>query len=84
MGSTFLSEFMMISSINTVLFIMLLIGLFFVVKKINKHLNFTKLMLASMGMGIILGFIIQYVAKFPKDPSIRKVHQYQLGQTSCA
>ena len=33
MGSTFLSEFMMISSINTVLFIMLLIGLFFVVKK---------------------------------------------------
>ena len=69
MGSTFLSEFMMISSINTVLFIMLLIGLFFVVKKINKNLNFTKLMLASMGMGIILGFIIQYVAKFPKDPS---------------
>ena len=69
MSSTFLSEFMMISSINTVLFIMLLIGLFFVVNKINKHLNFTKLMLASMGMGIILGFIIQYVAKFPKDPS---------------
>ena len=69
MGTTFLSEFMMISSINTVLFIMLLIGLFFVVNKINKHLNFTKLMLASMGMGIILGFIIQYVAKFPKDPS---------------
>ena len=69
MGSTFLSEFMMISSINTVLFIMLLIGLFFVVNKINKHLNFTKLMLASMGMGIILGFIIQYVAKFPKEPS---------------
>ncbi|MBQ3422034.1 MAG: cation:dicarboxylase symporter family transporter, partial [Romboutsia sp.] len=69
MGSTFLSEFMMISSINTVLFIMILIGLFFVVNKINKHLNFTKLMLASMGMGIILGFIIQYVAKFPKDPS---------------
>ena len=69
MSSTFLSEFMMISSINTVLFIMLLIGLFFVVNKINKHLNFTKLMLASMRMGIILGFIIQYVAKFPKDPS---------------
>jgi len=69
MSSTFLSEFMMISSINTVLFISLLIGLFFVVNKINKHLNFTKLMLASMGMGIILGFIIQYVAKFPKDPS---------------
>ena len=69
MGSTFLSEFMMISHINTVLFIVLLIGLFFVINKIKKSLNFTKLMLASMGMGVILGFIIQYIAKFPKDPT---------------
>ena len=69
MESTFLSEFMMISNINTVLFIVLLIGLFFVINKIKKSLNFTKLMLVSMGMGIILGFIIQYIAKFPKDPT---------------
>ena len=26
-------------------------------------------MLSSMGMGILLGFIIQYIAKFPKEPS---------------
>ena len=69
MGSTFLSEFMMISNINTVLFIVLLIGLFFVINKIKKSLNFTKLMLVSMGIGTILGFIIQYIAKFPKDPT---------------
>ena len=69
MGSTFLSEFMRISNINTVLFIVLLIGLFFVINKIKKSLNFTKLMLVSMGMGTILGFIIQYIAKFPKDPT---------------
>ena len=69
MGTTFLSEFMMISNINTVLFIALLIGLFFVINKIKKSLNFTKLMLVSMGMGTILGFIIQYIAKFPKDPT---------------
>ena len=69
MGSTFLSEFMMISNINTVLFIALLIGLFFVINKIKKSLNFTKLMLVSMGMGTILGFIIKYIAKFPKDPT---------------
>ena len=69
MGSTFLSEFMMISNINTVLFIVLLIGLFFVINKIKKSLNFTKLMIVSMGMGTILGFIIQYIAKFPKDPT---------------
>ena len=69
MSNTFLSEFMMISNINTVLFMGVLIGLFFIVNKIKKHLNFTKLMLASMGMGILLGFIIQYIAKFPKEPS---------------
>ena len=69
MSNTFLSEFMMISNINTVLFMGVLIGLFFIVNKIKKHLNFTKLMLSSMGMGILLGFIIQYIAKFPKEPS---------------
>ena len=69
MGTTFLSEFMMISRIKSVLFIALLIGLFFVINKIKNSLNFTKLMLSSMGMGIILGFIIQYIAKFPKDPT---------------
>ena len=48
MGSTFLSEFMRISNINTVLFIVLLIGLFFVINKIKKSLNFTKLMLVTI------------------------------------
>lgn len=69
MKSTFLSEFMMISNINTVLFIVVLIGLFFIINKIKKRLNFTKLMLVSMAMGTILGFMIQYIAKFPKDPT---------------
>ena len=69
MSSTFLSDFMMITSINTVIFIGVLIGLFFVVNKIKKKLNFTKLMIVSMLIGIVLGFIIQLIAKFPKDPT---------------
>ena len=69
MSSTFLSDFMMITSINTVIFIGVLIGLFFVVNKIKKKLNFTKLMIVSMLIGIVLGFIIQFIAKFPKDPT---------------
>ena len=69
MSSTFLSDFMMITSINTVVFIGVLIGLFFIVNKIKKKLNFTKLMIVSMLIGIFLGFIIQYIAKFPKDPT---------------
>ena len=69
MSSTFLSDFMMITSINTVIFIGVLIGLFFIVNKIKKKFNFTKLMIVSMLIGIVLGFIIQFIAKFPKDPT---------------
>ena len=69
MSSTFLSDFMMITSINTIAFIGVLIGLFFIVNKIKKKLNFTKLMIVSMLIGIVLGFIIQFIAKFPKDPT---------------
>ena len=37
MSSTFLSDFMMITSINTVIFIGVLIGLFFIVNKGIKY-----------------------------------------------
>ena len=69
MDSTFLSQFVMITSFKSVAFIAILVGLFLVVNKIKKKLNFTKLMLVSTTLGIGLGFIIQYVARFPKDPS---------------
>ncbi|MGL5314143.1 MAG: cation:dicarboxylate symporter family transporter [Peptostreptococcaceae bacterium] len=69
MDSTFLSQFMMITSFNTVLFIAVLVGFFFIINKIKKKLNFTKLMLVSTAIGIALGFVIQYVAKFPQDPT---------------
>lgn len=69
MDSTFFSQFIMITDIKTVIFIIALIGLLFLTSKIKSKLNFTKLMIVSTLLGIGLGIIIQYVAKFPQDPS---------------
>lgn len=69
MGEVFLTDFMMITSAKTLLFMFVLVGIFGVIDKIKKKLNFTKLMLVSMAMGIGLGFVIQYIAGFPKNPT---------------
>lgn len=69
MDSTFFSQFLMITNISTVIFIVVLIGLFILINKINKKLKFTKTMILSIFLGIGLGVIIQFVAKFPEDPT---------------
>ncbi|HSQ90422.1 cation:dicarboxylate symporter family transporter [Romboutsia sp.] len=69
MDNTFFSQFMMVTNIKTVIFIIALIGLFFLTSKLQNKLKFTKLMIVSTVLGIALGIIIQYVAKFPDDPS---------------
>ena len=69
MNYTFFSEFIMITNWLTVLSIGILVGLFFIVNKLSKKLNFTKLMILSIVMGIGLGLIIQYIAGLPSDPT---------------
>ena len=69
MSNVFLSEFMMITSVKTVGFMLALIALFYLINKIKKGMNFTNLMLVSIAMGIALGFGIQYFASFPKNPT---------------
>ncbi len=69
MNYTFFSEFIMITNWLTVLSIGILVGLFFIVNKLSKKLNFTKLMILSIVMGIGLGLIIQYIVGFPSDPT---------------
>ena len=67
MNYTFFSEFLMVTNWLTLLSVGILIGLFFIVKKLTKKLNFTKLMISSIAMGIGLGLIIQFIAGFPND-----------------
>ena len=69
MNNTFLSQFLMITNIHTVLMVVVLIGLFFIINKISKKLKFTNLMIISIFIGLGLGLAIQALAKFPKDPS---------------
>lgn len=69
MNSTFFSDFLMITNVLTVISIVGLIGTFFIIKKLNKKFKFTKLMIISTLIGIGLGILIQYMAKFPNDPT---------------
>ena len=69
MDSTFLSQFIMITDIKTVIFLATLVGVFFLINKLKGKFKFTQLMIVSIFLGIGLGFLIQVVAQFPTDPS---------------
>ncbi|BAK81382.1 cation:dicarboxylate symporter family transporter [Candidatus Arthromitus sp. SFB-rat-Yit] len=69
MENSFLKEFLMISSFNTLVCLVVLVLLFalmFFFKK--KHINFSNRMFIGTGLGIILGLAIQFISKFPKNP----------------
>lgn len=68
--SSFLSQFLMITDIKTIIFISLLIGTFFIIKFFeNKKIKFSTRTIYATIIGLILGSIIQLVAGLPKDPS---------------
>lgn len=69
MNNTFLSEFLMITNLHTMLMVILLVGLFFIINKLSKKFKFTKVMIISIFMGLGLGILIQLIAKFPSNPS---------------
>ncbi|WP_455537935.1 cation:dicarboxylate symporter family transporter [Terrisporobacter sp.] len=69
MSSTFLSEFLLITNIKTVLMIAVLIGIFFVINRMSKKFKFNKLMIISIFIGLGLGIVVQAIAKFPSDPT---------------
>ena len=70
MESTFLSEFLFITDIKTIAFIAVLVAIFILVRKMEKKkIKFSTRMISAMGIGLVLGFIIQLVAGFPEKPS---------------
>ena len=67
---SFLSDFLMITNIKTLLFIFVLIGIFFLIRKFEKmKIKFTTRTIYATLIGLALGIIIQLVAGFPDDPS---------------
>lgn len=67
MSNTFFTQFLMMTNTYSVLMVIALIGLFFIINRLNKKFDFTKLMIISIFIGIGLGVVIQALAKFPKD-----------------
>ncbi|SFU51215.1 hypothetical protein SAMN04487886_104418 [Clostridium sp. DSM 8431] len=69
-SGSFLSDFLMITNIKTVLFIAVIIGTFFIIRQFEKRkVPFTTRTIYGMLIGLVLGVIIQAVAGFPDDPS---------------
>ena len=68
--SSFLSQFLMITDLKTVIFIAVLIGTFFIVKQFGKKkVKFSTRTIYATIIGLILGVIIQLVAGLPENPA---------------
>jgi L-cystine uptake protein TcyP (sodium:dicarboxylate symporter family) len=58
----------MLTSINTIVFIVILLGIFFGVSKLEKKkVKFSTRMIISTLIGLVLGLLVQLVAGFPSD-----------------
>lgn len=68
MNSTFFTEFLMITSFLPVVFIGILLVIFCGIRVMEKKkINFSKRMITATVVGLLLGLLIQIVAKFPED-----------------
>ena len=68
--SSFLSQFLMITDLKTVIFIAVLIGTFFIVKQFEKKkVKFSTRTIYATIIGLILGVIIQLVEGLPENPA---------------
>ena len=62
MQSTFFTDFLYLTDIKTILFIVVLFALFFVMKQMEKKkVKFSTRMLSATGIGLVLGLLIQVV-----------------------
>lgn len=69
MQSTFFTDFLYLTEIKTILFIVVLFALFFVMKQMEKKkVKFSTRMLSATGIGLVLGLLIQVVGGFPDAP----------------
>ncbi|ATD56083.1 cation:dicarboxylate symporter family transporter [Clostridium chauvoei] len=70
MDSTFFSEFLMITDIKTILFMILLIAVFFIIRKVEKkNSQFSTRMILATVLGLGLGTLVQFLAGFPDNPT---------------
>ena len=69
MQSSFFKDFLYLTDVKTLIFIAILLGLFFVMKQLEKKkVKFSTRMLSATGIGLVLGLLIQFVGGFPDGP----------------
>lgn len=68
--NVFFKEFLLISELKTVLFLLVLVGLFaFMTALAKKKMTFAKRVMIATVIGLVLGLVIQLVAGFPEKPT---------------
>lgn len=69
MNSVFFKQFLMISDIKTIIFLIALVAIIMVINRLPKEkFNFSAKVMTATFIGLILGLVIQVVAGFPHDP----------------
>ncbi len=69
MNNVFFQQFLMISDIKTIIFLILLVAIISVINRLPKEkFNFSAKVMTATFIGLILGLVIQFVAGFPNDP----------------
>lgn len=65
---SFLKDFLMISHIETIGFLILLTLIFFIIAKLIKKFDYSKLVIIGTIAGLLLGLVIQIFSGFADDP----------------
>lgn len=68
MGSVFFENFLMISNVKTISFILIMFVFFLIIYKLKKRLSFNIRILLAMGFGLSLGFLIQHFSGYSSNP----------------
>ena len=60
MGNAFLQNFLMISDVKTILFLIVLAALFYLIHVLyrKKHMDFAAVVMIGTGIGLVLGLVI--------------------------
>lgn len=71
MENVFLGQFLMISDIKTVLFLVVLVAIFYLIHVLyhKKHMDFSVVVMIGTGLGLVLGLAMQLVAGLPDAPT---------------
>ena len=70
MQGVFFQNFLMISDIKTIVFLVILAALFYLIHVLyhKKHIDFAVVVMVGTGLGLVLGLVMQFVAGFPDAP----------------